>query len=105
MHGGNTRQIWPTGQPERIQTRSRRNLTHRCGRHLSIPDHKELDRGTLRALIRGAGIIVEEFVGLLLNENQMQTALVTLFVRNPFAPNGSQKIDEKLTLTENEKTS
>ena len=35
------------------------------GRHLSIPDHKELDRGTLRGLIRGAGITVEEFVNLL----------------------------------------
>jgi len=35
------------------------------GRHLSIPDHKELDRGTLRSLIKGAGITVEEFVNLL----------------------------------------
>ena len=35
------------------------------GRHLSIPDHKELDRGTLRGLIRGAGITVEEFLDLL----------------------------------------
>lgn len=37
-------------------------LYHATGRHLSVPDHKELDRGTLRALIRGAGITVEEFV-------------------------------------------
>jgi len=35
------------------------------GRHLSIPDHRELDRGTLRGLIKGAGITVEEFVNLL----------------------------------------
>ena len=35
------------------------------GRHLSIPDHKELDRGTLRSLIKGAGMTVEEFVNLL----------------------------------------
>ncbi|HEY1371148.1 MAG TPA: type II toxin-antitoxin system HicA family toxin [Candidatus Binatia bacterium] len=35
------------------------------GRHLSVPDHKELDRGTLRGLIRGAGISVEQFVDLL----------------------------------------
>jgi predicted RNA binding protein YcfA (HicA-like mRNA interferase family) len=35
------------------------------GRHLSIPDHRELNRGTLRGLIRGAGITVEEFIGLL----------------------------------------
>ncbi len=38
---------------------------HPSGRHLSIPDHKELDRGTLRKLIRHAGITVEEFLALL----------------------------------------
>ena len=37
---------------------------HPDGRHLSIPDHRELDRGLLRKLIRYAGITVEEFVGL-----------------------------------------
>lgn len=30
-----------------------------------VPDHKELDRGTLRAIIRQAGLSVEEFVKLL----------------------------------------
>lgn len=30
-----------------------------------VPDHKELDRGTLRAIIRLAGLGVDEFVGLL----------------------------------------
>ncbi|MBI2998499.1 MAG: type II toxin-antitoxin system HicA family toxin [Deltaproteobacteria bacterium] len=35
------------------------------GRHLSIPDRRELDRGTLRSLIKGAGISLEEFVDLL----------------------------------------
>ena len=30
-----------------------------------VPDHKELDRGTLRAIIRQAGLGVEEFIGLL----------------------------------------
>ena len=37
-------------------------LYHPNGRHLSVPDHQELDRGTLRAraLIRGAGITVED---------------------------------------------
>ncbi len=30
-----------------------------------VPDHKELDRGTLRAIIRQAGISVEEFTKLL----------------------------------------
>ena len=28
---------------------------------LSIPDHKEIAKGTLRSLIRAAGITVEEF--------------------------------------------
>lgn len=30
-----------------------------------VPDHKELDRGTLRAIIRQAGLSVSEFEGLL----------------------------------------
>jgi len=33
--------------------------------HKTIPDHRELDRGTLRAIIRQAGLTVEEFVTLL----------------------------------------
>jgi predicted RNA binding protein YcfA (HicA-like mRNA interferase family) len=32
---------------------------------LVVPDHKELDRGTLRAILRQAGVSVNEFVGLL----------------------------------------
>jgi predicted RNA binding protein YcfA (HicA-like mRNA interferase family) len=32
---------------------------------LSVPDHKELAKGTLRSLIRAAGITVEEFLRLL----------------------------------------
>ncbi|MDQ6833364.1 MAG: type II toxin-antitoxin system HicA family toxin [Chloroflexota bacterium] len=31
---------------------------------LVVPDHKELDRGTFRAIIRQAGMTVEEFVRL-----------------------------------------
>jgi predicted RNA binding protein YcfA (HicA-like mRNA interferase family) len=34
-------------------------------RRLSIPNHKELAKGTLRALIRQAGLTVEEFTKLL----------------------------------------
>lgn len=34
-------------------------------RRLSVPNHKELAKGTLRALIREAGLTVEEFAGLL----------------------------------------
>jgi predicted RNA binding protein YcfA (HicA-like mRNA interferase family) len=33
--------------------------------NLSIPQHKELSIGTLRALIRNAGISVDEFLALL----------------------------------------
>lgn len=40
-------------------------LDHSDGRHLSIPDHRELDRGLLRKFIRHAGITVDEFVRLL----------------------------------------
>lgn len=32
---------------------------------LVVPDHKELDRGTLRAIIRQGGLSVNEFVNLL----------------------------------------
>ncbi|MCL5999802.1 MAG: type II toxin-antitoxin system HicA family toxin [Chloroflexi bacterium] len=32
---------------------------------LSIPDHKELDTGTLRAIIRQAGLDIDEFAELL----------------------------------------
>jgi predicted RNA binding protein YcfA (HicA-like mRNA interferase family) len=32
---------------------------------LSIPNHKEVARGTLRSLIRAAGLTVEEFVAAL----------------------------------------
>jgi predicted RNA binding protein YcfA (HicA-like mRNA interferase family) len=30
-----------------------------------VPDHKQLDRGTLRSIIRQAGLTVEEFISLL----------------------------------------
>ncbi len=33
--------------------------------NLSIPQHKELSIGTLRALIRNAGMTLDEFLGLL----------------------------------------
>ena len=34
-------------------------------RRLSVPNHKDLAKGTLRALIREAGLTVEEFAKLL----------------------------------------
>ena len=32
---------------------------------LTVPRHRQLDRGTLRGLIRDAGLTVEEFIALL----------------------------------------
>ncbi len=34
-------------------------------RRLTIPNHKEIAKGTLRSLIREAGLTVDEFVALL----------------------------------------
>ena len=34
-------------------------------RRLTVPDHREVAKGTLRALIREAGITVEQFADLL----------------------------------------
>ena len=34
-------------------------------RLIIVPDHKEVAKGTLRAIIRHAGLTVEEFTGLL----------------------------------------
>ncbi len=34
-------------------------------RRLTIPDHKEIAKGTLRAILREAGITLEEFLELL----------------------------------------
>ena len=34
-------------------------------RRIVVPDHKEVSKGTLRAIIRHAGLTVEEFIKLL----------------------------------------
>ena len=49
------------------QTGSHIILRHSAEPHrrLSVPDHKELAKGTLRALLRQAGLTVEEFITLL----------------------------------------
>ncbi len=39
-------------------------LTNPPHTKLSVPNHKELDRGLLRALIRDARITVDEFINL-----------------------------------------
>jgi predicted RNA binding protein YcfA (HicA-like mRNA interferase family) len=36
-------------------------------RRLTVPNHRELAKGTLRALIREAGLSVDEFVALLVD--------------------------------------
>jgi predicted RNA binding protein YcfA (HicA-like mRNA interferase family) len=36
-------------------------------RRLTVPDHRELAKGTIRALIREAGITVEDFIALVRN--------------------------------------
>ena len=40
-------------------------LVHPSRRRLSVPRHRELDRGLLRRLIRDAGLNLEEFSKLL----------------------------------------
>jgi predicted RNA binding protein YcfA (HicA-like mRNA interferase family) len=40
-------------------------LRHTNGRRLTIPNHRELAKGTLRAIIREAGISKGEFASLL----------------------------------------
>lgn len=47
------------------QTGSHIILRHGNRRRLTIPDHKELARGTLRSLIREAGITKNQFDELL----------------------------------------
>jgi len=47
------------------QTGSHIVLRHPQMRRLTVPNHKELAKGTLRALIRDAGVTREEFAKLL----------------------------------------
>lgn len=55
------------GYREDRQTGSHIILRHKDPPHrrLTVPDHKELAKGTLRSLIREAGLTVEEFAALL----------------------------------------
>ena len=46
------------------QTGSHIILRHASGRRLTVPNHRELAKGTLRALIREAGLTVEQFKDL-----------------------------------------
>lgn len=47
------------------QTGSHIILRHANLRRLTVPDHRELAKGTLRSLIREAGISKDEFMALL----------------------------------------
>jgi predicted RNA binding protein YcfA (HicA-like mRNA interferase family) len=47
------------------QTGSHIILRHANGRRLTVPDHREVAKGTLRALIRQSGITKEQFAELL----------------------------------------
>ena len=55
------------GYREDRQTGSHIVLRHQNPpyRRLTVPDHRELAKGTLRSLIREAGLTVEEFAALL----------------------------------------
>lgn len=49
----------------RDQEGSHIHLRHAIRRSLTVPNHKEIARGTLRTIIREAGLTVEEFRDLL----------------------------------------
>ena len=49
----------------RDQEGSHIHLRHPFKKPLTIPNHKEIARGTLRAIIRDAELTVPEFIGLL----------------------------------------
>jgi predicted RNA binding protein YcfA (HicA-like mRNA interferase family) len=46
------------------QTGSHVIMRHPSGRRLTVPNHRELAKGTLRALIRDAGVTKEQFAEL-----------------------------------------
>jgi predicted RNA binding protein YcfA (HicA-like mRNA interferase family) len=47
------------------QTGSHMILRHSNRRRLTVPDHRELAKGTLRSIIREAGLTKEQFVELI----------------------------------------
>jgi predicted RNA binding protein YcfA (HicA-like mRNA interferase family) len=53
------------GYWERGQKGSHVHLRHKSSPPITIPRHKQVDKGTLRGIIRDAGLTVEEFVNLL----------------------------------------
>ena len=55
------------GYEEDLQTGSHIILRHRKPPHrrLTIPDHRQIAKGTLRSILREAGVTVDEFAALL----------------------------------------
>lgn len=49
----------------RRQKGSHIRLYHTARSPVTVPDHKEIDRGTLRSILRQAGLSPEEFADLL----------------------------------------
>jgi predicted RNA binding protein YcfA (HicA-like mRNA interferase family) len=54
-----------TGYYVRAQQGSHIHLRHPILPPLTVPNHKEIARGTLRAIIRQAGLSLDQFVQLL----------------------------------------
>ena len=54
-----------SGYEVRRQTGSHIHLKHENRPRLTIPNHKEIARGTLRAILAQAGVTVEELIELL----------------------------------------
>ena len=68
VSGMQARKVFEKAGWEFVRVGSSRHMILRKPIHpvaLSIPDHKILDRGLLRSLIRDAGMSVEEFSSLL----------------------------------------
>ena len=62
---GAVRAFQQIGDEVNHQTGSHVILRHPSGRRLTVPDHRELAKGTLRALIRDAGVTKAQFAKLL----------------------------------------
>ena len=57
--------LYKLGYYIRDQKGSHIHLRHPTKRPLTIPNHKEIARGTLRAILKDAGISPDEFLKLL----------------------------------------
>jgi predicted RNA binding protein YcfA (HicA-like mRNA interferase family) len=64
MSGREVVRIFETFGWQNVRQRASHIILVKAGARatLSVPDHKEVARGTLRSLIRAAGLTVEEFI-------------------------------------------